>query len=87
MDWTVSIHLDSTTRPCAKEAKRSDHVERSENEVLLKYNSNQRAAKARTNAMRPAVCKTKSRELCFDFTSDQGTNAAPEKNFRFLLIT
>jgi hypothetical protein len=50
---------DFTTRSCAKEAKGSDYAERSGKRVPLGYNRNQRAAEARTNAERPAVCKTK----------------------------
>jgi hypothetical protein len=76
---------DSATRPCAKEAKRSDHAERSGKRVPLDYNSNPRSAKLRMNSERRAACKTNERSLCFDFSSSQGAtivhvrNAAPEK--------
>jgi hypothetical protein len=62
----------SATRPCAKETKRGDHAERSGKRAPLSINSNQRAAKARTNAERPTACKTKRRYICFDFSLDQG---------------
>jgi hypothetical protein len=51
----------SATRPCAKEAKLSDNAERSWKRAPLGFKSNQRAAKARTNAERSAACKTKRR--------------------------
>jgi hypothetical protein len=40
----------SSTRPCIKEAKHSDHAERSGMKVLLDRNSNQRGAKKRKSA-------------------------------------
>jgi hypothetical protein len=53
----VSPDCGSVIRLCANEAKRSDHAERSGKRVPLDYSSNQRAAKARRNAEKPAVYK------------------------------
>jgi hypothetical protein len=73
--WSgVSPGCDSGTRPFSKEAKRSDHAERSGKRVPFDGNSNQRATKVRTNAERPAACKTKGLYLCFDISSDQGAS-------------
>jgi hypothetical protein len=55
-----------------KKTKRSDHAERSGKMVPLDFNSNLSSAKVRTNAVRRVVCKTKGRELCFEFLPDQG---------------
>jgi hypothetical protein len=82
----ISPNYDSVTRPCAKEAKRSHHAKRSEKGSPLDFNSNKRAAKPRTNTERPAACKTKRRKLFFDFSSDQGANADPEKITDFCLF-
>jgi hypothetical protein len=56
-----SPYCDSSTRPCAKEAMRSDHAERSGKRASLDRSSNQRPAKVRTHAKRPAACEAKRR--------------------------
>jgi hypothetical protein len=55
---------DSATRQCAKEAKGSDHAERSVRRAPLDFNSNTCSEKVRTNAERRAVCKT-TRDVSF----------------------
>ena len=63
----VSPYCDSATRPCAKEAKRSDHAERSGKRVPIDFNRNPRSDKLRTNAKKRVACKKKRRSLCFVF--------------------
>jgi hypothetical protein len=46
------LDCDSPTRPCAKEAKRSDHAERSEKRAPLDYEHSEKARAPHTNGPR-----------------------------------
>jgi hypothetical protein len=52
---SVSPDFDSATRPCVKEAKRSDHAKASGKRVPLDCKSNPRSAKLRTHPKRHLV--------------------------------